>query len=929
MHNFFKITVFIFCFITLAIHAQDIPPVARYTSDLYEADNQNWSVTQTEDKTMFFANSKGLLMFDGERWELLGSPNNTILRSVFAIGDKIYTGAYMEFGVWKKDNNNKYKYHSLSNDLQLIEDEQFWNITSFNNYVVFQSLDAIYLYHLDSKSVEVITPEEEISKMVVNNNILYYHVKNQGLFKQVNGEEIPVNTTSTFKRSVLINLYNIGNQVYAQTQKNGIININDNSVYRPQTSDQIFNNISVYSSLQLDNSDIYLGTISHGLVKISNNQVKYYLNQENALSNNTVLNLFQDQDSKIWLGLDNGINCVSVNSNISIFNDQYGKLGTIYASINFKDILYLGTNQGLFYYNPIKKTYKLIDGTKGQVWSLFEHENNLFCGHHSGTFLIKKDKAELISNVEGTWMFKAIDKNTIISGNYEGLNVLKKNNQVWQYDRKIKGFDISTKYFEFIDSTNILVNHEYKGIYKLKLDKKLTQVLSYEKDTSVNKGLFSSIIKLKNKILYAYKNGIYKYDLNTSKFIKDSTLSSVYTPKNYSSGRLIKTKDDKIWIFSNTDISYISMSSVKGEYIIHRIPINAEFRHQISGYENVSQIKPNSYLIGKSNGYLKIKTTEEFNKKPKIVLNNIRINNKQSDFFNLDTQEKNQLIKYKFNNIVFQVTDFNFNPLLKSEYQYKLLGYNNEWSRWIDKSDFNFKNLQHGDYEFFVRSRIGKNNVSEVKSFKFTIDKPFYLSNIMIGFYILILIITGLLIHILYKENYKRKKVQIQNTAKRKLEINELEAQKEIMKVNNDKLRLDVENKNRELAIATMSLIKKNEFLSGIKSDLKPLQNQNKIIKKVLKTINNNLNNTDDWKFFEEAFNNADKDFFRKLKDRHPDLTPNELKLCAYLRLNLSSKEIAPLFNISSKSVEIKRYRLRKKMNLSRNTSLTNYILDL
>ena len=66
-----------------------------------------------------------------------------------------------------------------------------------------------------------------------------------------------------------------------------------------------------------------------------------------------------------------------------------------------------------------------------------------------------------------------------------------------------------------------------------------------------------------------------------------------------------------------------------------------------------------------------------------------------------------------------------------------------------------------------------------------------------------------------------------------------------------------------------------------------------------------------------------------KLETKHPNLTPNDLKLCAYLRLNLSSKEIAPLLNISPRSVEVKRYRLRKKMNLLPKSSLANYILDL
>ena len=148
------------------------------------------------------------------------------------------------------------------------------------------------------------------------------------------------------------------------------------------------------------------------------------------------------------------------------------------------------------------------------------------------------------------------------------------------------------------------------------------------------------------------------------------------------------------------------------------------------------------------------------------------------------------------------------------------------------------------------------------------------------------------------------------------------------MRVKNETLEASIKNKNRELAISTMSLIKKNEFLNNLKSELRQ-SNNDQDINRVIKIIDRNINNTDDWKFFEEAFNNADKDFLKKIKSKHSSLTANDLRLCAYLRLNLSSKEIAPLLNISARSVEVKRYRLRKKMNLPHEMNLTNYILDL
>ena len=98
---------------------------------------------------------------------------------------------------------------------------------------------------------------------------------------------------------------------------------------------------------------------------------------------------------------------------------------------------------------------------------------------------------------------------------------------------------------------------------------------------------------------------------------------------------------------------------------------------------------------------------------------------------------------------------------------------------------------------------------------------------------------------------------------------------------------------------------------------------------KIIKDIDKNISTNEDWAFFEKAFNHADKDFFKKVKEIHPELTANDLKLCVYLRLNLSSKEIAPLLNISHRSVEIKRYRLRKKINLDRSIQLNDYFIKM
>jgi DNA-binding CsgD family transcriptional regulator len=163
------------------------------------------------------------------------------------------------------------------------------------------------------------------------------------------------------------------------------------------------------------------------------------------------------------------------------------------------------------------------------------------------------------------------------------------------------------------------------------------------------------------------------------------------------------------------------------------------------------------------------------------------------------------------------------------------------------------------------------------------------------------------------------------------LELKELENEQKIMKIKNEQLIQDVDKKSKELAVSTMNLIKKTELLNIIKGDLKSSTDSstNRSIKAVISTINRNVNEENTWNVFKEAFDSADNNFLKKVKESHPALTPNDLRLCAYLRLNLSSKEIAPLLNISVRSIEIKRYRLRKKMNLSHEMGLVEYLLAI
>ena len=380
--------------------------------------------------------------------------------------------------------------------------------------------------------------------------------------------------------------------------------------------------------------------------------------------------------------------------------------------------------------------------------------------------------------------------------------------------------------------------------------------------------------------------------------------------------------------FSKNSLNYVSPDRLSGAPKIKKIPFSSVLPKGLTGYENIFYLNKNSFLIGTSTGYIVVNVNKIKDKTYNIYINTIA-NGSREGVSTIINKGSIGDFESQNNGVEFKYSVAEFDKYLDTEYQYQLKGIYPNWSRWSMDSSVLFENLPFGDYVFNVRAKVGNNLTNNVATYKFSIQRPWYLSNAFIALYVLAVILFSLFMHTIYKRYYKKQREQLIQKASRDLELKELENKQQLMRFNNESLRQDIENKNRELGLSTMNLINKNELLNQIKKELKNISSAEKELQSVIKIIDKNLNNTDDWNVFEEAFNNADKDFLKKIKSLHPALTSNDLRLCAYLRLNLSSKEIAPLLNISSRSVEVKRYRLRKKMGLPHESSLTNYILEI
>ena len=686
-----------------------------------------------------------------------------------------------------------------------------------------------------------------------------------------------------------------------------------------------------------------------------------HINREKGLQNNTVLEVFTDKSGDLWLGLDNGIDYVNINSPITFLKQSDG-IGAGYTTIIFKNKLYLGTNQGLF----VKEWdgsgqnggFRMIPNTSGQVWYLGVHGGVLICGHNNGTFVIEGETARQISKIPGGWKYHIMKRfpDFLVGGTYGGLILFKKESGSWKFVSKIRGFDESFRIFEEDDEGNLWMSHGFKGIYKVSFGTSPDSIKSFQFFTTRD-GLPTNynlnVYKIKKKIVFTTNVGIYQYNSQNKRFEKSDYFSHLLSPIS----DFAYLKEDK-----NGNIWYIALLQSNNKAGVFRIQEDGSFQHItapfillngkfISGFESVYPYSDDHLFFGLEEGFAHYspKAQFSFNSEFSAFITRAVALNIDSTFFygnspktvNSGLRERYSF-KYSKNTFKFYYTSPIFDNQSNVEYSFKLSGLNNDWSEWSSSSSVEYALLPEGNYGFNVKARNSLGVESRSDELWFTVIPPWYRSVFaFMSYAILIIMFIAFSVWLFFKriEISKRKERLKHLKEYRQKELEYIQqaalAEKKIIKLKNEKLKNEIIHRDKELANQTMDLIHKNKFLSRIKEDLEKIKmsTSDEMLKgkisSLITRIEKDVDHNKQWEVFETAFDEIHEDFLNRLKARFPSLTPKELRLCAYLRMNISTKEIAPLMNISIRGVEICRYRVRKKLDIDRDTNLTSMIIDL
>jgi Y_Y_Y domain./Bacterial regulatory proteins, luxR family. len=932
--------------------------VTNFSRSDYQAGTQNWAIEQDERGIVYFANNKGLLTFDGTHWQVTGLPNGTIVRSiVLDENGRAFLGGQNEFGyltVAKEDSSPVYISLGSLVPEAFKNFEDVWKIFINPNGVYFCTEKAIF--HLEGEELKILEPSSRFENFFQIGNRILVQEFGEGLFEIKNKSLISIAGPSFMpnERIAAILPFN-EEQSLIFTLSDGMFFLDENGV-RPWTSapaNKFLKNNQVYSAIQLLDGRYAVGTPHNGLLIFDHqgNPVQN-LNVKRGLQNNTVLAIMEDIQHNLWLGLDNGIDYAEINSPFSKIRTEEGIAGTGYASIVHDDKLYLGTNQGLFYrklnVDSEDSKFKLVENGLGQVWSIDRIDNKIIVGQHSGAAYLDGNKLEPFSDIKGAWKFLRLKSNPNygIEGSYSGLHLYEVENGEWKLIEKINGFDESARVLEEDAAGNIWVSHNYKGLYKIELNEDLKSVKSvvlYSRTNGLPEELVINVAKVRNELVFATPHGVYQYDNALDTFQLHQDFLEIFGV-NRNFYRLIEDEIGNIWFSVDNEFGVIK---IQEQGVFNRFHIQYFNQIQddlVDGFEHVYANSEKDFFIGTEKGFMRYQPLEEKNKafKFKALIREVSsITQGDSTIYRGNPTNHDFKFNYRMNDFRFVFSAPYYEKISYLKFRYKLKGFEENWTEWTSKSEKEYTNLDPGDYQFLVQARNAYGQLSEDAYFEFTVNEPWYWSWIMKIIYAILGFLTlgGLIKFVSKQEKKKTAAFKLEQT--RRLERKEAEFKKEveksegeIIKLRNDKLNSDIKHKNSQLASATMHLVQKTEILNKIKTDLVNIETESpgdvkKKIKQITRTIESDIQLDESWTQFETYFDQVHENFFKRLREKFPKLTPKDQKLCAYLRMNLSTKEIAPLLNISVRGVEISRYRLRKKLAIESEVNLVAYIMEV
>lgn len=919
-----------------------LPWVQGYSKDDFQGGSRTSMIAQDNRGHLYFANNDGLITFNGNYWKKFRLPNGTILRSIYIDdNNRVYVGGQGEIGYFEP-TNGCLQYTSL-NKLVPEGDRNFadvWNALAMGRSVYFRTTEYIFEF----RDGQITTHPAPLAWQFLGRTSegLIAQDKKSGILLYKDGQWLPVTKGAESINVSLSAALTIGRDSTLIATIDNKTFLLRQGVITPMNKIPPLN-LYTPSLAKIDNNTYVVGSATGCYIREIGGSNQMHLTTADGLPSNTVTAVFVDRSKNIWVGADGGIAVIGYNSAVRFIHPVKSSDLVGYSARIFNGSLYLSTSNGV-YRTEINRVsegkrlsyggYRLVKGTDGgESWRLDEVNGKLLLAHNSGIYVLDGDQAKPITMGTGSWMFLTMSSaypiNRIFVGTYQGIHALDFNNNIFNSAKPLEGHRDSYRFLAKAENNDIWASHPYRGIYRLHL----TTSGGYKTRLYTDKdGLPSAfqnfVFTGKNRNLFATKKGIYEFDKAHDRFIPSPVFKQL---NNVEINYLKEDNDGNIWFYTGKRLGVLqsrTSGSDTGGVITYFPELDG---YSAEGFENIYPYNANNVFIGWGKGFIHL-DYEKYLKphsRPSIVLSDVtataeRDSTLYGGFSNGPLATVT--LPASFNAFRFEYSATEYGMRNQIRYSYWLEGYDDKWSVWSTNTVKHYTNLPGGEYRFKVKALDNRNRQSEVFIFPFKINAPWYATSWAYAIYLTIAFICISLLLRWQRQVFHQQKQKYEAKLAHLRYVHQLEVEKRERE--NEMLA-----KTKELANTKMQLMENTDTLVKLKDEITKLNLKSDEDPKDLKPITLLLKdlerNNKNWSQFALHFDELNDGMLTRLKQKHPNISRTDLKLCAYLRLNFSSKEIAQLQNISIRAVEMHRYRLRKKLNLPTELSLADYLAGI
>jgi hypothetical protein len=574
----------------------------------------------------------------------------------------------------------------------------------------------------------------------------------------------------------------------------------------------------------------------------------------------------------------------------------------------------------------------MVPETQGQVWSLSVWNGQLLCGHNAGTFRIEGNRAIPISAVTGGYCLRLLpahEGNVLLQSTYTQLVIYKRDARgVWQFSHVIPDFIEPVRYLEIDHLGNIWAGHMEKGAFRIRLNSALTKIDEcryYPTVGHYNAGRIG-VFKVNGRIVFTTGHELFTYDDMHDSIVSHHRLNGTLG-KLAAAHKIMAAGHRDYWFACADELACISFDNAGHSLPLRQIP-HSVLKNRVMINDECVYTSQQETFIGLGNGFATLGGQREAQPAASaaILLRSIEACTKKQQALLLEPGTQPAQLPAPYRDIKFTFAYPSF-AATGVKLWYRLDGLEKEWLPAAGNYEKEYSRLPAGKYVFRLKAVDRQGAEVAHAAYRFVINPPWYAGKVAFACYGALGVLLLVFSYRVGAAQLRRKHRHImQREEKRRQEELEQQAQK-IIRLKNEKLEAEILFKAKELAVSAMAVTQKNNVLLTLKQELQK-EDSAKNIKNIIKLINKNLSSEKDWEMFEANFDLIHDRFFRNLKERSAQLTSHDLKLCAYLRLNLTTKEIAQLTGNSVRGVEVARFRLRKKLQLPPAQNLNAFMLE-